>query len=111
MIHSAQANSDPFSSHIPDRLRTLGLPAEHTARADSDPSVQSRHMTLTTATPQGPGYIPSARVHAPAGQAQSSTVAQSQAEDPAGNRRSSLQLLQGLRWSTMGKRCHKCVDT
>ncbi len=42
------------------------------ARADSDPSVQSRHMTLTTTTPPGPGYIPPARMHAPAGQAQSS---------------------------------------
>ena len=29
-------------------------------------------MTLPTATPPGPGYIPPARVHAPAGQAQSS---------------------------------------
>ncbi len=72
MAHSAQANSDPFSGHIPARLRPLGLPAERTARADSDPSVQSRHMTLTTATPLGPGYIPPARVHAPAGQAHSS---------------------------------------
>jgi hypothetical protein len=72
VAHSAQANSDPFSGHIPARLRPLGLPAEHTAWADSDPSVQSHHMTLTTATPPGPGYIPPARVHAPAGQAQSS---------------------------------------
>jgi hypothetical protein len=70
----AQTNSDPFPGHIPARLRPLGSAAEHTARADSDPSVQSRHMTLTTATPPGPGYIPPARVHAPAarGQAQSS---------------------------------------
>ena len=29
-------------------------------------------MTLTTTTPPGPGYIPPARMHAPAGQAQSS---------------------------------------
>jgi hypothetical protein len=72
VAHSAQANSDPFPGHIPARLRPLGLPAEHTARANSDPSVQSRHMTLTSATPPGPGYIPPARVHAPAGQAQSS---------------------------------------
>ena len=71
MAHSAQANSDPFSGHIPARLRPLGLPAEHTAWANSDPNVQSRHMTLTTATPPGPGYIPPARVHDPAGQAQS----------------------------------------
>ncbi len=48
------------------------IPAEYTARADLDPSVQSRHMTLTTATPPGSGNIPPARVHAPAGQAQSS---------------------------------------
>jgi hypothetical protein len=77
VAHSALANSDlcnsdPFSGHIPALLRPLGVPAEHTAQANSDPSVQSRHMTLTTATPPGPGYIPPARVHAPAGQAQSS---------------------------------------
>ena len=36
----------------------LGLPAEHSVRADSDPSVQSHHMTLTTAAPPGPGSVP-----------------------------------------------------
>jgi hypothetical protein len=77
VAHSAQANSDPFPghmTHIPALLRPLGLPVEQRARADPDPSVhwQSCHMTLITATPPGPGYIPPARVHAPAGQAQSS---------------------------------------
>jgi hypothetical protein len=53
VAHSAQANSDPFSSHIPARLRPLGIPAEHTAwRAVSAPSIQSRHMTLTTPSPR-----------------------------------------------------------
>jgi hypothetical protein len=70
--HSAQVDSDSFPSKIPARLRPFGLPAEHSPRAYSDPSVQSRHMTLTTATPPGPGYIPPARVHAPAGHTQSS---------------------------------------
>ena len=50
----------------PCSAQATRIPAEHSDRADSDPSVQSRHMTLTTTTPQGPGYIPPARVHIPA---------------------------------------------
>ena len=41
-------------------------------RLRSQCPITARHMGLTTATPPGPGYIPPARVHAPAGQAQSS---------------------------------------
>jgi hypothetical protein len=69
-LGSGQLGSVPRSH--PCSAKATRIPAEHTARADSDPSVQSHHMTLTTTTPPGPGYIPPARVHAPAGQAQSS---------------------------------------
>ncbi len=69
-LGSGQLGSVPLSH--PCSAQATRIPAEHTARADSDPSVQSRHMKLTTTTPPGPGYIPPAHVHAPAGQAQSS---------------------------------------
>jgi len=67
-LGSGQLGSVPRSH--PCSAQATRIPAEHTAQADSDPSVQSRHMTLTTTTP--PGHIPPARVHIPAGQAQSS---------------------------------------
>ena len=96
-LGSGQLGSAPRSH--PCSAQATGIPAEHMAQADSDPSVQSRHMTLTTTTPPGPGYIPPARVHTPSGT--SPIVQMSQDADPAGNRSSSLRLpRQGLRWST-----------
>jgi hypothetical protein len=61
-LGSGRLGSVPRSHHDPCSAR----PAEHLARADSDPSVQSRHMTLTTAAPPGRDTSPPARVRATA---------------------------------------------
>jgi hypothetical protein len=54
--HPAQADSDPFPVSSLLGSGRLGSPAEHWARADSDPSVRSRHMTPATAASPGLGH-------------------------------------------------------
>jgi hypothetical protein len=97
VAHSAQADSDPFPGHIPARLSPLGLLAEHSSRADSQRPVTSHDADHSNTDGTG--------IHPARARARSSgtnpIVRKSQAEDPAGKRRSTSQLLrQDLRWST-----------
>ncbi len=60
----AQAHSDPFPVLYLLGSGRLRSPAELFALADSEPSVPSRHIMLTTAAPLGSGHDPPVCVHA-----------------------------------------------
>jgi hypothetical protein len=64
VAHLAQANSDPFPGHIPARLRPLGY------RQNTRLGPTRLGIIASNGSTAGQGYIPPARVHDPAGQAQ-----------------------------------------